>query len=198
MSFVLGITGGIATGKSTVVQVFREHGFPVVDGDLIARQIVEPGAAALTAIAAAFGTDVLLDDGRLDRKKLGQLIFEDEQKRQQLNQLLEPFLRTEINRQIQLAKQAATLVIADIPLLYEAHYEQEMDQVAVVYLPEDLQLKRLMLRDQLTAEQAKQRIASQLSIEEKKRRADLVFDNQGSREDTRAQIEAWLKEQGFS
>lgn len=197
MSIVLGITGGIATGKSTVVNLFKEYGYPVVDGDLVARQVVEKGQPALKKVEEVFGSAIIKSDGTLDRKKLGKIVFADEQSRHLLNQTLKPFLRTEILRQIKVAKEESSLVIADIPLLYEGHYEAEMDQVAVVYIPEKLQLDRLMKRDQLTVEEAQQRITSQLSIEIKKQRADVIFDNQGTVAETRKQVVAWLEKNIF-
>lgn len=197
MAFILGVTGGIATGKSTVVDVFRKAGVPIVDGDLIAREIVEPGKPALKALVAAFGEEILTED-RLNRKKLGEIVFNDPAKRQLLDRLLDGYLRGAITDQIKEAAKTAPLVVADIPLLYEADYQQYMDQVAVVYIPKELQLTRLMQRDHLTKEAALQRMKSQLSIEEKRQKADFLFDNQGTREETRQQVLRWLAEKGFS
>lgn len=197
MAFILGVTGGIATGKSTVVDVFRKAGVPIVDGDLIAREIVEPGQPALKALVAAFGEEILTED-RLNRKKLGEIVFNDPAKRQLLDRLLDGYLRGAITDQIKEAAKRAPLVVADIPLLYEADYQQYMDQVAVVYIPKELQLTRLMQRDHLTKEAALQRMKSQLSIEEKRQKADFLFDNQGTREETRQQVLRWLAEKGFS
>lgn len=192
MSFILGITGGISTGKSSVVAVFKELGYPVVDADIVARQVVEPQTPGLNAIVEVFGNEIITEDGHLNRKKLGSIIFQSDEKRQQLNQLLNPFIRSEIVAQIEEKKKLASLVIVDIPLLFEGHYEQYMTQVAVVYIPEVLQLQRLMKRDHLNEEDALKRIHSQLDIEEKKKRADIVFDNQGTQEKTREQVMAWL------
>lgn len=197
MTFILGVTGGIATGKSTVVDVFRKAGVPIVDGDLIAREIVEPGQPALNALVAAFGEEILTED-HLNRKKLGEIVFNDPAKRQLLDRLLDGYLRGAITDQIKEAAKTAPLVVADIPLLYEADYQQYMDQVAVVYIPKELQLTRLMQRDHLTEEAALQRMKSQLSIEEKRQKADFLFDNQGTREETRQQVLRWLAEKGFS
>mgnify|MGYP001085302955 FL=1 len=197
MAFILGVTGGIATGKSTVVDVFRKAGVPIVDGDLIAREIVEPGQPALKALVATFGEEILTED-RLNRKKLGEIVFNDPAKRQLLDRLLDGYLRGAITDQIKEAAKTAPLVVADIPLLYEADYQQYMDQVAVVYIPKELQLTRLMQRDHLTKEAALQRMKSQLSIEEKRQKADFLFDNQGTREETRQQVLRWLAEKGFS
>lgn len=197
MGMALGITGGIATGKSTVVKYFQEYGFPVVDADVIAREVVKIGTPGLKAIAEEFGFELLQKDGTLDRKALGTIIFSNPEKRVRLNQLLSPFLRAEITKQIKEKKQQAKLVIVDIPLLYEGKYETDVDQVAVVYLPEKKQIERLMIRDKLTKEEAKKRIASQWSIEEKKERADIVFDNGKDQEWTRKQVIEWLKTNRF-
>ena len=191
MAFILGVTGGIATGKSTVVAVFREAGIPIVDGDLIAREIVEPGQPALTALVQTFGTEIL-DGDRLNRKKLGAIVFQDSAKRRVMDRLLDRYLRGAITEQIKAAAKSAPLVVADIPLLYEANYAQYMDQVAVVYLPQEVQLARLMQRDNLSEEIALRRIESQLPIEEKRQKADFIFDNQGSREETKQQVWDWL------
>ncbi|QXN87807.1 dephospho-CoA kinase [Tetragenococcus halophilus] len=197
MSFILGITGSIATGKSTVVNIFKQYGFSVVDADIIAREVVEPNTAGLKKVVETFGSSVLCSDGSLNRKQLGQIIFSDTKKRQALNALLAPFLQEAIIEQIKRASAAASLVIADIPLLYEAGYDKYMDQVAVVYIPEDLQVQRLMKRDRITKKEAQKKVASQLSIEEKKKRADIIFDNQESLSSIRQQIFSWLKERQF-
>ncbi|MCF1684901.1 dephospho-CoA kinase [Tetragenococcus halophilus] len=197
MSFILGITGSIATGKSTVVNIFKQYGFPVVDADIIAREVVEPNTAGLKKIVETFGNSVLCSDGSLNRKQLGQIIFNDSKKRQTLNALLAPFLQEAIIEQIKRASDTASLVIADIPLLYEAGYDKYMDQVAVVYIPQDLQVQRLMKRDRITEKQAQKKVASQLPIEEKKKRADIIFDNQESLSSIRQQIFSWLKERQF-
>lgn len=193
MTLVLGLTGSIATGKSTAVEVFRKAGYPVVDSDLIAREVVEPGTSGLAAIVAYFGKNILNLDGTLNRKALGQLIFSDDQKRTALNQLLAPFLEERIVGDIQAAKKTSDLVIADIPLLYEQGYERHVDQVAVVYIPEKLQIERLMKRNHLTEDEALQRLKSQESIEMKKNKADVVFDNQGTVAELEKQIHEWLE-----
>lgn len=197
MAFVLGVTGSIATGKTTAVNIFRGFGIPVVDGDQVARLIVEPGKPALAAIAASFGADLLTVEGRLDRKKLGAIVFNDPQKRRRLDDLLDGYLREEILHQIREQAAQSPLVVADIPLLFERGYQQYMDEVAVVYIPRALQLTRLMARDGLTEQEATQRIGSQLTIEEKAKKADWLIDNQLAPAHTRQQIETWLHERGF-
>lgn len=193
MGMVLGLTGGIATGKSTAVAIFKKYGFPIVDADIIARQVVEPETEGLKAIQQAFGKEVIQANGSLDRKKLAAIIFSNDKKRVMLNELLSPFIRNEIMRQIQEKSQLSNLVVVDIPLLYEGGYDQVVDKVAVVYIPESVQQSRLMKRDNLTQLEAEKRIASQWSIEEKKAKADFVFDNQGNHEELEQQIVAWIE-----
>ena len=197
MSFVLGITGGIASGKSTVVKIFAERQFPIVDGDLIARKVVEPKTPGLAALIDTFGQTILQADGRLDRKKLGDLVFHDEQKRQQLNHVLDPFIRKEITQQTTAAKSLSNLVIVDIPLLYEGRYEELMDAVAVVYVTPEYQLERLMKRNSLSQSDAQKRIDSQMSLEMKKKKAEIIFDNCGSLEYLRKQVIDWLIKNQF-
>lgn len=197
MSFILGVTGGIATGKSTVVDIFKKYGFPVVDADLIARQVVEPNTPGLEKIVITFGKEILQSNGTLNRKKLGELVFSDVKKKQMLDQLLAPFLQEAIINQIEKKAKESSLVIADIPLLYEANYEKNVDQVAVVYIPENLQVQRLMKRDQISKKEAQQKITSQLPIEEKKQRADVIFDNQEEVVSIFQQVTSWLKENQF-
>lgn len=192
MGMVLGLTGGIATGKSTVAAVFNSLNYPIVDADVIAREIVEVGSPALAKIATIFGSEVLNPDGTLNRKKLGTIIFSDDKKRKQLNEVLSPYLSEAILSQIDQKKKAARLVVVDIPLLFEGGYDQFVDKVAVVYVPEQIQVTRLMQRDHLTEMEAQQRINSQLSIEKKKQRADIIFDNQGSKLETEKLVKNWV------
>ncbi|STP30383.1 dephospho-CoA kinase [Enterococcus durans] len=194
IGFVLGLTGGIATGKSTAAAIFSNHGIPIVDGDIIAREVVAPKSEGLLALVSVFGDVILQKNGTLDRKALGQIVFNSAEERKKMDRLLDPFIRTAITEKIEQLKTEYPLVVADIPLLYEGHYEQLMDAVAVVYLPENIQIRRLMKRNHLSLEEAKQRVSSQLSIEEKKALADIIFDNSGSKEMLEAQIKNWLAE----
>lgn len=197
MGVILGLTGGIATGKSTVVSLFKSMCFPIIDADVIAREIVEVGKPALKKIVDAFGSEIVTGDGLLDRKKLGEIIFSDEKKRKRLNELLSPFLKEAILTQIADKKNQASLIIVDIPLLYEGGYDKFVDEVAVVYVPQEIQLARLMKRDHLSKEQAQQRIASQLSIEKKKQQADIVFDNGKSIPETENIVKKWVFENNY-
>lgn len=194
VGYVLGLTGGIATGKSTAAAVFSRHQIPMIDGDIIAREVVQPQTPGLAAIAQEFGEEILQEDGSLDRVALAKIIFDSTEQRQKLDRLLDPFIRQAITEQIKQQKANYPLVVVDIPLLFEGHYEPEMDAVAVVYLPEEIQLQRLMKRNQLTLDEAKKRIQSQMPIEEKKKLADIVFDNSGSKDELTCQIERWLSD----
>lgn len=193
MSFVLGITGGIASGKSTVVDIFRLEGFPIVDGDIVARKVVESGTEGLLALQQAFGSAIIDEQGNLNREKLGKMIFHDEGKRAKLNKTLDPFIRSEIEEQVEKAKKNNQLVIVDVPLLYEGNYQVLMDKIAVVYVTPEIQLSRLMKRNNLPKDEALERIRSQLSLDEKKKRADILIDNCGSQETTRQQVMDWLR-----
>lgn len=196
MSYILGLTGSIATGKSTVAKLFLSAGIPVVDADLGARAVVLPGSPGLAAIIEHFGEAYLLPDGTLDRKRLGALIFSDRNKRAELDALL----KEHINHWIQEEKkryisEGHELIVLDIPLLYEGRYQDSCDAVMVVYVPESLQLQRLMSRNHLDAEEATRRMQSQLSIEKKKELADFVIDNSGTIEETKKQVNEWLLKQ---
>ncbi|MFD1392753.1 dephospho-CoA kinase [Lacticaseibacillus jixianensis] len=193
MTYVLGLTGGIATGKSTVAAEFRKLGCPVVDADEIAREIVEPGRPALRKIEAAFGPTVIRPDGTLDRKSLGDLVFNDPEKLNTLNAIDHPYLRAAITDALAAAiATGAKVVVGEIPLLYETHYEGSFDGVAVVTLPPIMQLERLMARDDLTREAAQARIAAQMPLEEKIARADFLIDNSQGPAMRRAQCQELL------
>ncbi|KAA9235082.1 MULTISPECIES: dephospho-CoA kinase [Aerococcus] len=198
MTFRLGLTGSIATGKSTVSNYFKKVGFPVVDADLGARAVVEPGTQGLQAIKEHFGEDFLFPNGILNRKKLGDLVFTDKGQVQSLNQLLLPYIYDWVNDQAQSYQdQGHQLIVLDIPLLYETKYQDACDAVMLVYVPESIQLQRLMDRDNLSEDEAFDRMLSQYNIEQKLRWADIVIDNQGSIQQTEKQVEAWLSIQGF-
>lgn len=196
MSFVLGVTGSIATGKSTVTKYLRDQGFAIIDADQVAREVVQAGTPGLAAIVTYFGEGILTKERELDRQKLGTIIFSDETKRQELDTILKGFIRTSFMKKLAVFKQQKeAVIVCDIPLLYEAGYDELMDRVMVVYVPEAIQCQRLMARDQLTEVEARKRIASQMSIEDKKKRADIIIDNGGSRANTYQQVAAFLKEQ---
>ncbi|GAA0601031.1 dephospho-CoA kinase [Virgibacillus siamensis] len=195
MALVLGLTGSIATGKSTVSSMFANFGIPVVDADKIAREVVMPGKQAYKQIVEVFGKDVLFDDLTLDRKKLGSIVFGDETKRNQLNDIVHPAVREKMaaDRDGYL-ESGETCVVLDIPLLFESKLTHFVDKTLAVVVDEDMQLKRLMDRDESTEQEAKQRIDSQIPISEKAKLADAVIDNNGTVEESFQQLESLLRE----
>lgn len=198
MTYFLGLTGGIATGKSTASQYFQSKKIPVIDADIIARDVLEPDQPAFNRVVDTFGGSILTEEGLLDRKALGRLIFADETKRKMLNDIVQGDIRKRIClEKDKLRKQDQPLVVLDIPLLYEADYEKEVDEVMVIYTDRSTQLKRLMKRDNISKEEASERIESQYSIEEKAKRADTVINNSESIEDTKNQLAEWIIFNGF-
>lgn len=186
---VAGLTGGIASGKSTVARMFGELGAMVVSADEIAREVVEPGMPALRDIRAAFGDDVFLADGTLDRQRLGAIVFHDAAKRRLLERITHPRIREVMRQRIDEAAAGGRPVIAEIPLLFESEASLALvDVVIVVYVSRDVQLHRLMARDGLSEADATARIAAQLPLEDKVMRADYVIDNEGDPDRTRAQV----------
>lgn len=180
MTVVIGLTGSIGTGKSTIARRLEELGAPIVDADLIAREVVEPGKSAYKEVVAAFGENVLHEDGTLNRAALGSIVFQDEAKRTQLNQIIHPEIRKEMLRQREekIAENAAC-VIMDIPLLFESNLTHFVDKILVVAVDEEKQLSRIVKRDQQGTEEANKRIASQIPVSEKAAQADAVIDNNG-------------------
>jgi dephospho-CoA kinase len=186
---LFGLTGGIASGKSTVTRMFRELGAHVLDADLIARQVVEPGTPGLADVAARF-PGVLDAEGRLDRAKLGARVFGDPAERAALNALLHPRIRDEFARQtLALEAQGVARVLYDAPLLIENNLHLGMDGVVLVWVPRALQKARLMARDGLPEEAAEARLAAQLPLDDKRAQATWVVDNSGELPATRAQVE---------
>ncbi|WP_106766373.1 dephospho-CoA kinase [Paenibacillus faecalis] len=192
----IGLTGGIATGKSTVSSMLTRKGALLVDADVIAREVMLPGHPVLAEVAAYFGQDIIQADGQLDRKKLGEIIFHDEKKRQALNEITHPAIRREIRKQMMDYEAAYPdrLVVVDIPLLYESELQSLFEKIIVVYVPREIQLHRLMERDNITKERAEARLNSQMDIEQKKQLADEVIDNSGTLEKTSDQVdELWKR-----
>lgn len=188
----IGITGGIASGKSTVTAYLISKGWPVIDADLIARQVVEPGTDGLKAVVDQFSKEVLTAEGTLDRPKLGEIIFNDPIKRQQLNRILLPLVQQEILHQLN--HQKAQLVFADIPLLFEEGYERWFDETWVVDVPLQQQLERLMKRNGLSQSQALARINSQMPLQKKKKLGTRVLDNSKGKKELYDQIDQLLNE----
>jgi len=181
---VVGLTGGIATGKSTFSAALRARGVPVIDADELARRVVAPGAPALAEIARAFGPGVIGADGGLDRKKLGALVFADAAARKRLEAITHPVIRSAmVEEAARLAAQGHPLVFYDAALLYEVGVDEVVDAVVVVYAPVEAQRARLAARDGLRGAEAEARLAAQWPIDEKAARADFVVDNAGGTAD---------------
>lgn len=187
----IGLTGGIATGKSTVSSMLIRKGALLVDADVIAREVMLPGHPVLAEVATHFGQAILQADGQLDRKKLGEIIFNDPEERLALNRITHPAIRLEIRQQMADYETAypERLVVVDIPLLYESELQSLFEKVMVVYVPREMQLLRLMERDGITEERAEARLNSQMDIELKKEMADYVIDNSGTLADTVEQVD---------
>jgi len=166
------ITGGIATGKSTVSKIFEEFGFTVIDADKIAHKELENSKDKVVEV---FGKDIL-SQGKIDRKKLGSVVFADEKKRYKLEEILHPLIRDRIKKEAKKAEKEGKRYIFDIPLFFESG-KYEADKVLVVYAPKQMQLQRIIKRDKLLAKDAQRRIDAQMDIEEKRLKADIVIDN---------------------
>ena len=189
---LIGLTGGIATGKSTVAAMLGGRGAIVVDADRLAREVVEPGRPALAEIAAEYGAGVLAADGSLDRAALGGLVFADADRRRRLEAITHPRISALMAERIAEAVTAAPpLVVVDIPLLFENGRSKMVEGVLVVYADTATQLRRLVDRDGLGDADARRRIAAQMPVEEKRRLATWVIDNRGDLQATRGQVDAW-------
>lgn len=191
---VIGLTGGIASGKSTVSRMLLEAGIPVIDADLVAREVVEPGTKGLEQLVETFGKEILQEDGTLNRAQLGQIIFTNPEQREVVNQILQPIIRETFEKRIANYSEAGeAIIVLDLPLLYEMHYETLCDEVIVVWVHQRLQIHRLEKRNGFTKEEAMQRIQSQMPLKEKKDRADIVFDNTKTLENLIQQVQKWLE-----
>jgi dephospho-CoA kinase len=186
---IIGLTGGIASGKSTVTKTLRELGAKVIDADALAREVVSPGTAGLEEVLERF-PDVRAADGSLDRPALARRVFADAADREALHSILGPRIRDAFEQQARaLEASGNTVCIYDAALLIETGTHEQMDAVIVVKVPSAVQKNRLMLRNNLTSEQADQRIAAQMPLEEKLKYATYVIDNAGTLEETRRQVE---------
>lgn len=183
MTKIIGLTGGIATGKSTVSNYLKTKGIKIIDADLVARQVVEPGTKGLAIVKAAFGANVIKPDGTLDRSALGKIVFASQADRQKLNQILHPLIHKTIQSQLaQYKAQQWPIVVLDVPLLFETGWDQWCDLTWVVACSPERQLARLMARDQLDQAAAQARIDAQYPLTEKMAQADLVLMNNDNQE----------------
>jgi len=195
MLFV-GLTGGIASGKSVVSGILKSLGVYIIDADLIARDLVRPGLPAWQEIVEKFGREILLEDGNIDRKLLGRMIFKDQEKRKLLNSILHPRIFEEAERQKREieGRDPDAIVVFDVALLIETGAYKHVDAVILVYADKELQIKRLMERDGYTETEALERIEAQMSGEEKKRYADYVIDTSKPYEDVKKEVVEIVKE----
>lgn len=191
---MVGLTGGIATGKSTVSTLLKSANIPVVDADVLAREVVEPGTAALRAIVREFGQDILQPDGTLDRPKLGGIIFSDEAKRRKLNAIVHPAVRKGMVRAVlRHWWNGEKVCVVDVPLLIESKLYPYVGRIVVVYCSQEIQLRRLMERDRSSHEAASSRFNAQMPIADKLVYADFVVDNSGTRQELEVQVDSLLR-----
>jgi len=193
MGKIIGITGGIATGKSTVTNFLRQQGFEVVDADALVHQLQKPDGRLYQILVEHFGEKVLLEDGGLDRPLLASLIFSNSEEREWSKETQGQIIREELGSLRDKLAQTEDLFFMDIPLLFEQDYASWFDETWLVYVSRDTQLDRLMKRDYLTIEDAQARLASQWPLEEKKRLASHILDNNGSREQLLSQVASLLQ-----
>jgi len=186
---IIGLTGGIACGKSNISQALSKLGAVIIDGDLLSRELTAPGGLALPEIRRAFGDEVFLPDGTLHRRALGAVIFGHDQARERLDGIMQPLLWQLIQQRIEEAREGgAALCVLDMPLLYEAGLDKLCERVWCAWIPRETQLQRLMARDGFTLEEAEARLRSQMPAQEKAARADVVIDTSGSIEYTTSMI----------
>jgi len=191
----IGLTGGIASGKTTVSRMFEHAGIPVICLDELARYVVKPGSPALEEIRRLFGDEVIDEAGELDRAAVAGIVFQDDGKRKLLESIIHPKVNEEMTRRaVELEHLGHRTVVVDVPLLYEVRWEGAFDLVVVVYVPRQTQEERLMARDAMSREEADSRLDAQMSIEEKRRRADYVVENTDSLDRTRDQVTSIVRD----
>ena len=192
---IIGLTGGIACGKSTVSKILRSLGAKVIDADAVAHALSQPKQPLYDAYVARFGAEILTAQGTLDRAAIGRIIFKDPNVRAEIDALAHPLIQAAVEQQMQAVCRNAPVIVLDVPLLFEAGWEVLTDEIWVVSLSEAAQLMRLMERDPaMTEEEARARIAAQMPLSEKRARADVVIDNSGTKEETLHMIERIWRE----
>ncbi|KAK7396870.1 hypothetical protein VNO78_18032 [Psophocarpus tetragonolobus] len=192
---IVGLTGGIASGKSTVSNLFKSHDVPVVDADIVAREVLRKGSGGWKKVIAAFGDEILLENGEVNRPKLGQIVFSDPDKRQFLNRLLAPYISRGIFFEIlKLWIKGYKVIVLDVPLLFEAKIDKFTKPIIVVWVDPDTQIQRLLARDKSSEEDARNRINAQMSLDVKRGKADIVIDNTGSLDDLSLRFQKVLVE----
>lgn len=193
MARIIGITGGIASGKSTVTEFLRQQGYQVIDADQVVHELQEPEERLYQALLSTFGSAILQEDGRLDRPKLGAMIFGNPELLAQSSQIQNQIIREELAHRRDLLAETEDNFFMDLPLLFELQYEDWFDQIWLVDVTEETQLSRLITRNALSQEEAEKRIAAQLSLQEKRNRADVLIDNNGPLELTQEQLRDTLQ-----
>jgi len=187
---LIGLTGGVGSGKSTVAEMMRELGAQVVDADEATHAVYEPGSPGFDAVVREFG-DAYVESGHIDRSRLGELVFRDDDARRRLNSIVHPLVREWMaQRTAEAAERGAEVVVQDVPLLFENGLERLFSSVVLVYVPEEIQVERLVSGRGFTPERARAMIAAQMPIENKRGLAHHVINNSGTREDTLAQVKA--------
>ena len=196
--FRIGLTGGVGCGKSTVSRYLAQHGIPIIDGDEISREAVMPGSPVMREIERLFGSEMLTEDGNLNREKMAELVFSDEGKRQTLNGLIHPFVWKKTEEATLAAQETGhRFVVLDMPLLLEIGWNLRVESVWVVTVPQEVQIRRVQKRDGVTREQAMARIRKQMPTVSKIGYADIVIDNSGTEEETYRRVDEALAEIGF-
>ncbi|MEJ6949941.1 dephospho-CoA kinase [Natronospora cellulosivora (SeqCode)] len=178
---LLGLTGGIASGKSTVSSYLEELGALIIDADRIAREVLEKGEIGYKQVVETFGNDILNESGEINRSKLAGIIFSNKRLRKKLENITHPLIIKKINEKIEEYRENNRIIILDAPLLFEVGLDKDVDKTCLVYVDKETQLKRLIKRDKLSKVEAQRRIESQLSLEKKRDMADIVINNQGSK-----------------
>ena len=190
----IAITGSIATGKSTVSEYLIQQGYPVIDTDIISRIVVEKGTVGLDRLKENFGEGIIQEDGTLNRKALSNIVFNDAASKEKLNQILHPLISKESKERMAAYKEEGhSLIFVDIPLYYEVDIDIPTDAVWLVYVSPDIQLERLMKRNLMSEEDARQLISNQISIQDKAKWSEIVIDNSNTLEETHKQIDQLLK-----
>ena len=189
----IALTGGIATGKSYVAKKLHEAGVPLVDADVLAREVVAPGTAGLSAVRRRFGPDAVRRDGSMDRVRIAQIVFKDKRARLDLEAIIHPAVQKAVNEFFDALPKRTPFAIADIPLLYETSREKQFDAVIVVACPRDMQLQRVMERNNLSKEDAERRLAAQLPIDKKIEKATYVIKTDGTFDQTDEQVASLIE-----
>ncbi|HAL08534.1 MAG TPA: dephospho-CoA kinase [Staphylococcus sp.] len=192
MASVIGLTGGIATGKSNASNILKEHGFYIVDADIASRKAVEKNSKGLKQVQEVFGDQAIID-GEMNRQYVGSVVFKDESMRLKLNNIIHPIVREIMDAEKKLGLEKGKNVIMDIPLLFENKLQDTVDETWLVYTTEETQISRLKQRNQLSDDEATSRIQSQMPIEEKKQLADEIIDNNGTLEELAQNIETLIE-----